>query len=480
MTAAESLWDKIRHGLEPVVYLSNNLLSLAGVVLTTTSAVFWLFLLPSTLQHEVDNPYTGILTFLMLPAVFFGGLILMPLGLVWNRRRQRRQGRYPEKLPALDVHNPKLRRLVLFIGVTTAVNLVLGSQFTYNAVDYMDGVTFCGKTCHTVMEPEFTAYQNSPHSRVECVKCHIGPGASWFVKSKLSGVGQVIAVTFNTYDRPIPTPVRNLRPARETCEVCHWPQKFGEDRLRVVQKFADDEKNKLTKSVLLMRIGGGRGGPGIHGTHLGRGVVIRYAHADEKRQTIPWVEYNDGRGRVTAYTTAGAKPEAIRNLPVRTMDCMDCHNRPTHAYELPERAVDKLMSSDAALTALPFFKKRAVELLKKSYASREEAQSALPAAIGGYYGKSAEAARASQGLLSIYNRNIFPAMKVAWGTYPNNLGHTDFPGCYRCHDDAHAASGDRKITQDCNACHRLLAMEEAAPKILVDLGLAEAPPAPAK
>ena len=480
MTIAESLWDKIRHWLEPVVYLSNNLLSLAGVVLVTTSVVFWLFLLPTTLKHEVDNPYTGILTFLLLPAAFFGGLALVPAGLFWNWRRQRRQGRYPTSMPALDVHNPKLRRLVLFFGLTTGVNLVLGSQFTYNAVDYMDGVTFCGKTCHTVMQPEFAAYQNSPHSRVECVKCHIGPGASFFVKSKLAGVRQVFAVTFHTYERPIPTPVRNLRPARETCEVCHWPQKFGEDRLRVVNKFADDEKNTLTKDVLLMRIGGGRGGLGIHGTHLGRGVVIRYAHADEKRQTIPWVEYNDGRGHVTAYRAADAKPEAIAKMPVRVMDCMDCHNRPTHAYELPDRAVDKLMSSDAALVALPFFKKRAVESLKKPYATGEEAQAALPAAMEGYYGKSAEAARAGQGLLAIYNRNIFPAMKVTWGSYPNNIGHTDFPGCFRCHDDAHAAADGRKITQDCNACHRLLAMEEAAPKILVDLGMAEASAAPAK
>ena len=309
MTKHRSLRSALRGLWLPIVHLSNNVLSLAGVLLVTTATVFWIFLLPTSFGQEVSNPYLGILAFLLLPMVFFFGLALIPAGVFFRFRKERRRGSYPTDFPPLNFHNVEFRRLILFVVGATLVNMVIAGQLGYSAVTYMEGVTFCGLTCHTVMQPEYAAYQNSPHSRVECVKCHIGPGASWFVRSKLSGIRQVFAVTFNTYERPIPTPVRNLRPARETCEACHWPAKFGEDRLRVIEKFADDEKNTVTKTVLLMRIGGGLRGPGIHGRHLGPGVVVRYTPSDESRQKIPWVEYNDGRGGVTAYTSPGTKPE---------------------------------------------------------------------------------------------------------------------------------------------------------------------------
>ena len=344
----------------------------------------------------------------------------------------------------------------------------------------MDSVSFCGKTCHTVMEPEFTAYQSSPHSRVECVKCHIGPGASWFVQSKLSGTRQLLAVTFKTYPRPIPTPVHNLRPARETCEACHWPQKYGEDRVRVINKFADDEANSLTKTVLLMKIGGGNHGIGIHGTHLGPGVTIRYAASDEQRQNIPWVEYN-APGRQTLYATADAKPNG-GGAPIRDMDCMDCHNRPSHSYDLPERGMDKAMAAGLISNTLPFVKKKGVEILKVNYLSREEAAQKIPAAFVKYYQdtypaiyaqRQAEITASGKEVLAVWNRNIFPEMKVTWGAYPINIGHTDYPGCFRCHDGGHNAKDGKSISQDCNACHNLLAMDEAQPKILTDLGIVE-------
>jgi len=466
--------------LSPLVYLSSNWISLTGVVAVTTASVLWLFQLPLFLRGEVDNPYTGILTFLVLPGVFFGGLILIPLGIVREVRRRRRLGEPTRVFPPLDLRNPELRRLLAFIGVTTLANLVIGSQLTYRAFHYMDSVTFCGKTCHKVMAPEFTAYQGSPHSRVACVACHIGPGASWFVRSKLSGVGQVFATILNTYPRPIPTPVANLRPARETCEQCHWPQKFGADRLRILTKFADDESNTRTLTVLLMHIGGGHERRGIHGAHLDPGVTIEYAHADPGRQNIPWVRYsNSVTGRTTVYLAADATPEAVRNLPRRVMDCMDCHNRPTHAFESPEAAVDRAMAQGLIPASLPGIKKLGVELLKKEYPSREAAAAAIPQALvqhyrwqdANFYARQRdEILRAGRVLAEIHNRNVFPEMKVTWGTYPNNIGHMDFPGCFRCHDDRTAADG-RKLTQDCNACHRVLAMDEPAPKILSDLGL---------
>jgi len=294
-------------------------------------------------------------------------------------------------------------------------------------------------------------------------------------------VGQVFAVTFNTYPRPIPVPVHNLRPARETCEQCHWPQKYSTDRIDVISHFADDETNTATKDVLLMKIGGGNHGIGIHGTHLGPGVVIRYRHSDEARQTIPWVEYDDN-GRKTLYLAAGAKPDGA-GLKEREMDCIDCHDRPSHAFDLPERALDKAMAAGLVSPALPFARKKALEILKVNYQSREDAASQIPAAFGKFYQQSypavwsarpSEIAASAKQVLAIYDRNIFPDMKVTWGRYPVNIGHTDFPGCFRCHDGSHNAQNGLSITQDCNACHNLLAMDEANPKVLTDLGMTEA------
>lgn len=466
------------HWLSPIIHLCNNWISLVGVVTVTTATIFWLFLLPTTLRGGTENPYVGILAFLTIPAPFFGGLLLIPLGMWLKRRREGRPGIYPPDFPTLSWGNPELRKLAYFIGATTVINVVVASQLTYGAVNYMDSVTFCGETCHSVMQPEYTAYQNSPHSRVECVKCHIGPGASWFVRSKLSGVGQVFAVTFNTYPRPIPTPVRNLRPARETCEACHYPQKYGEDRIEILPKYADDEANTRTETVLLMKIGGGNHGVGIHGTHLGPGVMIRYAHSDEARQTIPWVEY-DGPAGKTVYAAPNAK---IDGLPVREMDCMDCHNRPTHTYELPERGLDNAMNAGLIAPSLPFAKKKALEILQVKYTSRQEAARRIPLAFEKYYQDSypaiwaqrqSDVAASALQVLALWNRNVFPGMNVNWGTYPNDLGHTDFPGCFRCHDGNHAAKDGRSITQDCNACHNLLAVDEKAPKVLDDLGITD-------
>jgi len=483
MTERPSLRARLGGWWSPVVYLSNNLISLTGVVLVTSATVFWIFWLPESLTGTVRNPYLGILGFLILPAVFFLALALIPLGVYLRFRSEKRKGVYPSAFPPVNMRNPDFRRLLWFVLFATGINIVVGAEASYSAVNYMDSVTFCGLTCHTVMRPEYAAYQNSPHSRVECVECHIGPGASWFVRSKLSGVYQVYAVTFHTYDRPIPTPVRNLRPARETCETCHWPDKFEEDRLRVIDHFGDDEKNSIAKTVLLLRIGGGRRGPGIHGKHLGPGVVVRYRAADESRQKIPWVEYTSGSGETTVYESGDVTPALLQSLPVREMDCMDCHNRPTHTFELPDRAVDNAMSIGQIARDLPYVKKQSVAILRVPYPSNRAATAAIPAALERFYRESypdvfakrrADIARSAAAVAAIYNRNVFPDMRVAWGTYPNNLGHTDFIGCFRCHDDQHKSKDGTTVTQDCTACHQILAMDEPAPKILVDLGLAPA------
>jgi nitrate/TMAO reductase-like tetraheme cytochrome c subunit len=470
--------------LSPYIYLSGNWISLIGVVLVTTGSVLWVLLLPVILRGFTDNPYAGILTFMGLPAVFFGGLVLIPFGIVLRARRERRRGIYPVDFPPLDFKNAELRKLLFFVGVTTIVNLIIGAQLLYSGVNYMDSVTFCGKTCHTIMQPEYVAYEHSPHARVACVECHIGPGASWFVRSKLSGSYQVFATIFKVYPRPIPVPVSNLRPARQTCEQCHWPARFEGNRLIVIPHYADDKTNSLTKTVLLMHIGGGNALGGIHGAHVGPGITIRYG-SDPSRQKINWVEYIDSRtGKKTLFVDQKTNPKTVNAASGRVMDCIDCHNQPSHEFHLPGDAMDEAMAGGSIPAALPFVKKEGLTLLQAKYGSQNEAAQKISSGLVEYYRQNypqvfsqqrAEVSQAVKGLVAIYDQNVFPKMNVTWGTYPNNLGHMNFPGCFRCHGALHEASDAAKmVPQDCSTCHNLLSMGEANPKILKDLGLAQA------
>jgi len=466
-------------------YLSQNRLSLIGVVLTTSTAItligFWIydFMLPGP-----PHPYVGILLFLLLPGIFLLGLLLIPVGILLRRRKLRDAGELPHVYPEIDLKISMVQNSFLFIGAATLLNVLIFSFASYKGVSYMDTTTFCGQTCHTVMAPEFSAYQNSPHSRVECVECHIGPGAGWFIRSKLSGLRQVLAVTFHTYSRPIPSPVKYLRPARDTCEHCHWPQRFSGDKLILKTNYKDDEKNSPMTTALAMKIGGraSSGSVGIHGRHLDDGSRIQYISTDERRQVIPVVYYTDSKGKTVEYVSTDIKvsKQELEKGEQRTMDCIDCHNRPTHAFELAANAVDSRMSRGFISPELPYIHKKAVELLKADYPDRDSAQKQIVEGIENYYrtsypdvytSKRALIEQSAENVAKIYLRNIFPDMKMTWGVHPNNLGHNDFPGCFRCHDGSHTSADGQTISNDCSACHNLLAVQEENPKLLADLGL---------
>ena len=468
-----------------IYYLSQNTLSLIGVVLTTSSAVtligFWIydFMLPGP-----PHPYVGILLFLLLPGVFLLGLILIPIGIFVRRSKLRAAGELPSIYPAIDLKTSMVRNGLLFVAVATILNIMIFGFASYQGVSYMDTTTFCGQTCHTVMAPEFSAYQNSPHSRVECVECHIGPGAGWFVRSKLSGLRQVFAVTFKTYSRPIPSPVKYLRPARETCEQCHWPQRFTGDKFLVKTNYKEDEKNTPLTTALVLKVGGRtwQGSVGIHGRHLDAGSRIHYISIDEQRQVIPVVYYTDDKGKTIEFVSTDIKAtkEQLEKGEKRAMDCIDCHNRPTHEFELPENAVDLQMWRGLISPDLPYIRKKAVELLNADYPDRDTAKSKIVEGVTGYYRttypeiyntKRALVEQAADAVAAIYLRNIFPDMKVTWGVHPNNLGHNDAPGCFRCHDGSHTSADGQTITNDCSACHNLLAVQEENPKVLTDLGM---------
>ena len=438
-----------------------------GAALATVGALAFLAFFVLDLFRSHGNPYLGILFFLLLPGIFIFGLLLIPLG-SWLERRRRLAGKPPAHWPSIDLNNPRQRQIVFGVTFLTLINAVIVSLAAYRGIEYMDSVSFCGRVCHEVMEPEFVANQAGPHARVACVQCHIGSGAPWFVRSKLSGTRQVFAVTFNTFSRPIPSPVRNLRPARDTCEQCHWPAKFHGDMIRVRREYAADEANTETTTTLRVHVGGGD--PmydqvsGIH-WHMALANKVEYIATDEKRQVIPWVRFTDRNGHVKEYVADGVTKEELATHELRTMDCVDCHNRPSHPFSpSAERAVDSALGASEIAKDLPFIKREGVAALQAPYPSQQVAFEQIAAKIRGFYRGSygdlyakrrQDVERAVTSLHGLYRRNVFPSMKVGWGTYPNNIGHMDFPGCFRCHDDSHKASDGSVIRQDCDSCHTI-------------------------
>ena len=460
-----------------LILLTSHWITMLGVAVVTLAGCSWLFLLPVHLRGHVENPYIGLLVFIAVPVVFFLGLALIPIGIFLTRRR------WAANLESLPDPKQAWRRAGLFVVVMTFANVLIGSQVTYKAVEHMETVQFCGQSCH-VMKPEFTAHLMPPHRQVACVSCHVAPGATGWVQSKLAGTRQLAGVIFDSYSRPIESAMETNRlvASSETCEQCHSREKAIGERMRVITKFKDDETSTRNETVLMMLAGGGRFG-GIHGAHVGPGVHIRYAAADGKRQTIPWVEYrNPGTGTSRIYLASGTKPASISKMPVFDMQCVDCHNRAAHAFETPDRAVDDAIAAGQIPSGLPYIKKTALDLIKAGYKTDSEAAQEIPRGLASFYKKqyyqvsvqrAGDIQAAGRELNAIYQRNVFPELKVTWGTYPNNLGHTDYPGCFRCHDDAHTAGDKKTITQDCGVCHQAIAVEETSPEILKTLGTQE-------
>jgi hypothetical protein len=446
---------------------SHHPLTTFGAILATVGALAFLAFFLLDLFRGHGNPYLGILFFLVLPGIFLFGLLLMPAGGLLARRR-RLAGRPPAEWPRVDLNQPRHRAVVFGVLVLTLVNAVIVSLAAYRGIEFMDSVTFCGQVCHEVMQPEFVAYQNGPHARVTCTQCHIGPGAPWFVRSKLSGTRQVFAVTLNTFSRPIPSPVENLRPAREVCEQCHWPEKFHGDKIYLRKEYASDEANSETVHTMRVHVGGGSDALGVaSGIHWHMVVAnrVEYIATDDKRQVIPWVKLTDRFGTVKEYVAEGVTQAQLDAGERRTMDCMDCHNRPSHTFALSaERAVDAAIASAEISRDLPFVRREAVAAITADYPSREAAADGIAQKLRAFYRtshadvyahKRRDVERAVTAAQTAYARNVFPSMKVGWGTYPNNIGHMDFPGCFRCHDDSHTAKDGSVIRQDCDLCHTI-------------------------
>jgi hypothetical protein len=459
--------EPIRHSPS----LFRNWVSLAGATIVLVAAVVIASLFAIDMAGESSSPYLGILTFILFPAVLLVGLAVILGGALWERRRRRRAepGEVLE-YPVLDLNDPRRRRALVTFLVLALFFMTVSAVGSYHAYEYTESVAFCGQVCHTVMKPQFVAYGASPHARVRCVECHVGSGAGSYVRSKLSGVYQLYSVTFDKYQHPIPTPVESMRPARDTCEQCHWPEKFYGSQLRVYTHYGYDEANTPDTTRMLVHVGGGSPatGPvtGIH-WHMNLANEITYFATDEHRQEIPWVQLKRPDGTIVEYVDPAARPtpDEIARAPKRTMDCIDCHNRPSHNYIPPDRAVDDALAARRIDATLPFLKREAVAALARPYTTTEEGIAAIEASLRDFYaskypdvyaGKRREVDVAIAEVRRIFETYVFPEMGVTWAAHPNNVGHFYFEGCFRCHDGRHVSEAGAVIRNDCAICHTVL------------------------
>jgi len=444
-----------------------NWITFAGTVVAEAAMFAFLLLFTIDLSGRgAQNPYLGILTYLVAPGFLILGLVLV-LGGAWHER-SRRAKRPDSPVPhvAIDLSRPRDRRILTWFVLGSMSFLMLTAVGSYQTFQYTESVQFCGEVCHTVMQPEFTAYQHGSHARVACVECHIGSGATWFVKAKISGTYQVYAVLFNKYDHPIPTPVKNLRPARETCLQCHWPEKYSGSIERTYHHFLSDPANTPYTVRMLVHVGGGspENGPvgGIH-WHMLVSNKVEYYASDAQRQTIPWIRRTAADGTVTVYRSPDFKGEP-NPKDIRRMDCMDCHNRPAHKFATPNDAVDEDMYLGRIDKSLASIKHNAVDLLTKPYPTEAAADAALAKGLRAQYPGAAKLNDTIAAVQAIYRGNFFPLMNADWSKYPDNVGHLDSGGCFRCHDGKHQMVGAGKsvLTNDCNTCHTILAQGAGA------------------
>lgn len=451
---------------------THNWITLIGAMIAIIAISMIVFLFTISAFLSDSHTYLGLVIYILLPAVMIIGLLLIPIGMLITMRRRTRVEKSFGKWPRIDLNDKRHRNAFFIFSIGTTILLFASAVGSYEAFHYTESVEFCGTTCHSVMHPEYTAYQNSAHARVACVDCHVGTGADWYVRSKLSGAYQVYAVIADVYPKPIPTPVHNLRPARETCEQCHWPQKFYSRKLRVEDHYLGNEENTEWEIQLIMKIGAeeyAKGlSEGIH-WHINPNVRVEYIATDERRQEIPWVRFTDLKTNESKVYIDEDNPideELIKPENMRVMDCMDCHNRPSHDYRTPIQFVNLAIGKNPEIAELPELKYTAVDLCDQEYASTDSAMMAIENGLMEFYEENYPEVLEEQSELlkvavksvqSAFSKNIFPEMKVRWDAYPNNIGHMNFVGCFRCHNNRHTSDGGEVISRECNACHLITA-----------------------
>lgn len=422
------------------------------------------------MQGVVQNPYFGFLIYLVMGPLFVLSLLLVIGGALFCGKKEdigRLTVEYIKEELARPGHFTRIRKLIFITSLLTFLTLVIVGVVTYTGFHYTESVGFCAQFCHRVMEPEYVTYKNSAHSQVPCVKCHIGAGSEWFTKAKFSGARQLFAVLLDSYERPIATPIDALRPERATCEGCHRPEVFHGDKLYVKDTFQEDEQNTHLQTVLVMRIGSGgysgRQAQGIH-WHVSEDHRVTYL-ASRDRNYIARVTLEGPDRRKTVYRRQGETQEPVEQKE-RLMDCMDCHNRPTHVFLDAGPALDAKLVTGAIPSEIPYIKRQALAAITREYPSQEAATRGIAQELMDWYrqnypdlvsGREELLKEAVLGAQQAYLENVFPEMNISWRTYQSFTCHqAEGSGCYRCHNDSLRSEDGRAISQDCNVCHVIL------------------------
>ena len=464
-----------------------NWIGKVGVILASTAFFSFFILEGLTLIGVFRNTYTGIVTYFIIPMIFVFGLILLPIG--WQMQK-RETGTtlynvFFEKYKSGDIGTHNFwEKVVPVVGILTIINVLFIVAAGASAMHYMDESEFCGTACHTIMGPEWQVYSVSPHSRVACVDCHIGEGVQALAKAKINGAWQAIAAMFDLYNKPIGTPIHNLRPARETCGKCHWPEKHYGSKLVKKTRYQNDEGNTPQYTTLNLKVDAVNGvGSGIH-WHIAENNEVRYASIDDQREDMIWVEVKRDDGEWHRYNNNHMTDSLIVEPEPRVMDCVDCHNRATHIYEQPDKAMDLAMATGLIDANLPYIKREGMAAIIKQYDDKEFALADIDERLTAFYSIEypdlhSESIRSSiDAIKVIYDRNVHPSMKIEWNTYPNHLGHrVEFgcfschnfmqheqsDGCFRCHNRHLVDASGESISDECTLCHSILSLEEADP-----------------
>lgn len=460
--------------------VAQSRLAITGAVISSVTLPVLLLFTLLDVAGIVRNPYFGFINYVVLAPLFLLGILLVLAGMLL-----RREGEdiglftyeYLKEQFSLPGRFSRIRRLLFLIGGLGGATLFMVGLISYSGIRYTNSVEFCGQFCHTVMEPQYTTFRNSPHSQVSCAECHLGTEGSWSTRAKLSGLKQIFAVVFNTFNRPIIAPNSNLRPTRDTCEKCHRPDKFHGDKLYVKDQFLADEKNSHVQTVLLMKVGSGgyrgRKAQGIH-WHVSPNNKVSYRTADPNLEKISEVRLRRENGSETVYL-AESQEAGQKITALRVMDCMDCHNRPTHVFLTPGEALDQKLLGGEIPPTLPYIKKVGLEAIRQKYGSLDAARRGITEQLRIWYEtqypnlaatRQEELRQATAGVFQAYRENVFPAMRVTWSTYRNFIGHRNNSGCFRCHDGLHKSADGGIITKDCNACHIILAEADSSPEVI--------------
>ncbi|MBD3169196.1 MAG: hypothetical protein GF307_06910 [candidate division Zixibacteria bacterium] len=457
--------------------VSVNWVGKLGVILTSSSFITFIALEIARLSGMLTNAYVGLITYMLFPTIFVIGLILIPIGWFKYQKgtgkssRELLNERFNPDESRAEILGSKVFRIVILLTLVNVIFMIAASAQTMH---FMDSARFCGTACHSVMNPEWATYQESPHARVACVECHVGEGVDALINSKLNGLYQVLSVTFNLYEKPIPTPVHQLRPARETCEKCHWPQKFYGQKIKTITHYQHDENSTPRYTTLSLKIDTGPPGKrkGIH-WHIASENEVRYASLEDRREEIIWVELKQVDGSYRRFTNPEYESIEVQPNEIRIMDCVDCHNRATHIYEDPVGAVNDRISSGLISEKLPYIAREAYDALTVSVADTQMALDGIGYNLRNFYEENyrllskREEKKIDSTIMVLrdaYRRNIHPEMNITWGSYRSHIGHkgSNF-GCFRCHNSRLADRYGNHISNDCTVCHSIMAFDSEKP-----------------